>query len=179
VTLAVGVATLRALAQLGLADLALKWPNDVLHAGRKLGGILCELRLEAAGPAYVVIGVGLNVRLPEAARRAIRADGGLTATDLASALDAAEFPSRVRLAAALIDQLVAMALAFEANGFAPFLSEWRRADALRDRPVRVLAHDSARDGIARGIDTDGLLRVEVDGRLERLAAGEVTLRSVA
>ena len=56
-SLAAGVATLRALARLGVNGLSLKWPNDVLKDGGKLGGILSELRLEAAGPAYVVVGV--------------------------------------------------------------------------------------------------------------------------
>ena len=74
-TLAAGVAVLRALECCGARDIQLKWPNDVLFANRKLGGILCELRAEAGGPAYVVIGIGLNVRLSDASRRAIAATG--------------------------------------------------------------------------------------------------------
>ena len=41
----------------------LKWPNDLLHAGRKLGGILIELQGDAAGPSAAVIGIGINLRL--------------------------------------------------------------------------------------------------------------------
>ena len=178
-TLAVGVATLRALARFEVTELALKWPNDVLQKDRKLGGVLCELRAEAGGPAYAVIGVGLNVRLPAAARATILAAGGLAPVDLAEALAPAPCPPRSRLAAALLDELTRMALEFEARGFAPFVPEWRRADALCDRPVRVIAHSATRDGVARGIDGDGSLRVELDGRLERVSSGEVTLRAVA
>jgi BirA family biotin operon repressor/biotin-[acetyl-CoA-carboxylase] ligase len=64
-SLAAGVAALRALSRLGFAGLALKWPNDIVHEGAKLGGILIDLRGEAAGPAFVVVGIGINVRLPQ------------------------------------------------------------------------------------------------------------------
>jgi BirA family biotin operon repressor/biotin-[acetyl-CoA-carboxylase] ligase len=80
-SLAVGVALLRALGSHGASGVRLKWPNDVLVNERKLGGILCELRAEAGGPAYVVIGVGLNARLAEATRRAL-GESGVNAIDL-------------------------------------------------------------------------------------------------
>lgn len=176
-SLAAGVATLRALGRLGVTGLALKWPNDVLRDGRKLGGILAELRLEAAGPAYVVIGVGLNVRLPASVGAAIARTSGLPPADLTGG--AAPPPARARLAAALVDELVATLVEFEARGFAPFRAEWSAADALRDRRVRVHGTDRVRDGIARGIGADGALRVEIGGQVESLTAGEVTLRAVA
>jgi BirA family biotin operon repressor/biotin-[acetyl-CoA-carboxylase] ligase len=187
-SLAVGVAVLRALAALGVPGASLKWPNDVLLDGRKLGGILCELRAEVGGPAFVVVGIGLNVSLPEAVRARIVAEGGLPPASLEAALaaaprDAAAHASgrslRNALAARLVDELVRMALAFEAHGFAPFHAEWSRADALAARPVRVLGHVRERDGIARGIAADGSLRVEIDGRIEHVASGEVTLRARA
>jgi BirA family biotin operon repressor/biotin-[acetyl-CoA-carboxylase] ligase len=174
-SLASGVAALRALARAGVDRLALKWPNDVLRDGRKLGGILAELRLVPGGGAHVVIGIGVNVRLPPGARRAIEASGGLAPADLADVGP----PSRTRLAAALVDELVGAVMAFAAHGFAPFAAEWNRADALRDRRVRVDAGSGGRDGIARGIAEDGALRVEIGGRIEELNAGEVSLRAVA
>src|SRR5471032_1954753 len=61
-SLAAGVAVARALAAGGAAEVQLKWPNDLLHAGRKLGGILIELRGDAQGPSAAVIGIGINVR---------------------------------------------------------------------------------------------------------------------
>ena len=81
-SLAVGVAVLRALAKMDIAGAGLKWPNDIVHEGRKLGGILIDLRGEAAGPAYVVVGVGINIRMPPQAIAALRADG-IEAIDLA------------------------------------------------------------------------------------------------
>ena len=174
-SLVAGVAALRALTRYGVRGMSLKWPNDVLLGEGKLGGILSEVRLEAAGPAYVVIGIGLNVRLPPEARAAIVAGGGLPPADLTGG----SVPDRTLLAAALVDELCAAVLEFEARGFAPFAVEWSGADALRDRPVRVHFHGRAQDGVARGIGADGALKVEIGGRLETLAAGEVTLRAVA
>jgi BirA family biotin operon repressor/biotin-[acetyl-CoA-carboxylase] ligase len=179
-SLAVGVAAVRALRLSGVEGVRLKWPNDLLAGQRKLGGILCELRVEAAGPAYVVIGVGLNVALSATARSRIEAAaiaaGGLAPATLA---DDGPAPSRNRLAAALLDALTAMAEEFEASGFAPFHAEWSRADALAGRAVRVFAHRTERAGVARGIAPDGALLVEIDGRVERVTSGEVSLRVAA
>ena len=67
-SLVVGIAVARALAGLGATEVKLKWPNDVLFRGRKLGGILIEVQGDALGPATAVIGIGLNVRMPPAWR---------------------------------------------------------------------------------------------------------------
>jgi BirA family transcriptional regulator, biotin operon repressor / biotin---[acetyl-CoA-carboxylase] ligase len=174
-SLAAGVATLRALATHRVPGLSLKWPNDVLRDGGKLGGILVELRLGAGGPAYVVVGVGLNVRMPPALPAAIAAAGGTAPADLADIAS----PPRTLLAAALLDELVAALVEFEVRGFAPFVAEWSGADALRDRIVNVQGVGGVREGVARGIAPDGALRVEISGRIEMLTTGEVTLRAVA
>ncbi len=62
-SLAIGVCVIRALRAQGVTGAHLKWPNDILAGGRKLGGILIELRAESGGPACVVVGIGLNVAL--------------------------------------------------------------------------------------------------------------------
>ena len=69
--LALGVAIAKVLRGLGAQSLTLKWPNDLLHDGRKLGGLLTQLRQEAGGAATVVAGLGLNLVLPADARLAI------------------------------------------------------------------------------------------------------------
>lgn len=177
VSLAVGVAALRALHACGARGVSLKWPNDLQLDGRKLGGILCELRAEAAGPAYVVAGLGLNVRPAPEAAATIVASGGLPPASLA------EVPgfqaSRNRLAAELIAALTGMALAFEREGFAPLHAEWSAADALVGRAVLLSDAGGERAGIARGIAPDGTLQVEIDGRLHAIASGEVTVRPAA
>jgi BirA family biotin operon repressor/biotin-[acetyl-CoA-carboxylase] ligase len=172
-SLAVGVAISRALDRAGARGVCLKWPNDVWLADRKIGGVLVELKAEAGGAAHVVIGIGLNLRLTSEARRAIEAGGAR----VAALQDACPAPlSRNTLAAALLEELLSMLGGFEAEGFAPFRSEWLALDALGGRAARVLAVQGGLTGIARGVDVDGALLLESGGRLHRFVSGEVSLR---
>jgi BirA family biotin operon repressor/biotin-[acetyl-CoA-carboxylase] ligase len=171
-SLAAGVAALRALRQLGFGQPRLKWPNDIVHGERKLGGILIDLRGEAAGPAHVVVGIGLNVRLPQAARAALRAEG-VEAVDLA---ELAPPPARNAAAAALIGALSLALDEFGARGMAAFASEWESADALAGRPVRVQRAGVPLDGVARGVDPDGALVLDVAGARHRIHSGDVSVR---
>jgi BirA family transcriptional regulator, biotin operon repressor / biotin---[acetyl-CoA-carboxylase] ligase len=169
----IGVCSLRALRALGVAGAALKWPNDLLVGERKLGGVLIELRAESAGPACVVIGVGLNVALGAALLEQI-AETGTAATDLSSAGLTA--PSRNAVAAALISACVRGLIEFERLGLKPFIEEWRAADALRGRPVSVTAAEGVARGVARGIDVHGALVVETPQGVKRFISGDVTVR---
>ena len=171
--LVIGVCALRALHDLGVRAAGLKWPNDLLVGGRKLGGVLIDLRAESAGPAYVVIGIGLNAALGAEVLKKIAA-AGLPATDLASAGLCA---SRNRVAAGLISRCIDGLIAFERAGLKPFLDEWRSADALRGRPVDVKAVEGATArGLARGVDVHGALMVETPQGLERFISGDVSVR---
>ena len=174
-SLAIGVAVLRALRQQGLADIGLKWPNDIVYQGRKLGGILIELRAESAGPAYVVLGVGLNCRLSARARREIEA-GGVAPVDLSEISTAV---GRNVIAAEIINRAIESLCQFQQQGFAPFMAEWRDADALAGEAVRVLAGEQVQPGIARGIDAEGALMLETPTGLMRFISGEVSVRAGA
>jgi BirA family transcriptional regulator, biotin operon repressor / biotin---[acetyl-CoA-carboxylase] ligase len=171
-SLAAGVAALRALRRLDVGGLSLKWPNDIVQADAKLGGILVDLRGEAAGPALVVVGVGVNVCLPRAARSALAAEG-VAAVDLATLGTA---PARNALAAVLIAELHQALGEFGARGMAAFADEWVAADALAGRAVRVLHGGQQLEGIARGVDADGALLLEADGYRRRIVSGEVSVR---
>ncbi len=174
--LAIGVCGLRALQELGLESMALKWPNDILANGRKLAGILIELRAESAGPACVIIGIGVNVALgPELLQR-IGEMGGAPATDLVTA--GLTHPSRNAIAAALVSQIVPGLLAFEREGLRSFVEEWRHSDALRGRQIDVHTLEGVARGLARGIDLHGALVVETPQGVQRLISGEVTVRAV-
>lgn len=173
--LAIGLCELRALQELGLGSAALKWPNDILVAGRKLGGILIELRAETDGPACVIIGIGLNVSLGSSLLQRI-GETGVAATDLVTAGLAQ--PSRNAAAAALLSQVIPGLLTFEQEGLRPFVEEWRGADALRGRQIDVHTTEGVTRGLARGIDLHGALMVETLQGVRRFVSGEVTVRAV-
>jgi BirA family biotin operon repressor/biotin-[acetyl-CoA-carboxylase] ligase len=172
-SLAVGVATLRALRRAGARDIGLKWPNDIWRRDAKLGGVLIELRAEASGPAFVVIGIGLNIILSAGDRREIESNAGPIAA-LAEAC--ADTPSRNMIAGAVLDETLDVLARFATHGFEPFRDEWLAADVLQGRDVSVLRGERRIAGRARGIDTDGGFLVEVDGTLTKFVSGEVSLR---
>ncbi len=172
-SLAVGVCVLRSLEAIGRPGAALKWPNDIVASGRKLGGILIELRAEGGGPALVVIGIGLNVALGPQVLEQVEASG-TQAADL-SALAAGEC-DRNRLAATLMGTCVAGLSQFEQDGFRSFMAEWRAADALAGKAVLISTDGAAIAGHARGIDVDGALCVQTregcsDSSRERCRCG--------
>jgi BirA family transcriptional regulator, biotin operon repressor / biotin---[acetyl-CoA-carboxylase] ligase len=173
--LAVAVAVVRALRRFGAEDVRVKWPNDVLWDNRKLAGILIEMRGEAAGPAHVVIGVGLNVNLPEATRATLATGAAMPVSDLHEVLKE-RTPTRNQLTGALLDELALMLHSFSQSGFAPFVAQWRALDTLAQAPVKVIAGSETIFGTAHGVEPDGSLLVEVDGQMRRFASGEVSLR---
>ena len=151
----------------------LKWPNDLLVDGRKLGGILVEAHALGAATALVV-GIGLNVCNATDAG----VDGRFDATDLSrSGLATVDrHVLAAEIAVALDD---AMSL-FEAEGFEPFAARWNAADAFRDRAVRIgSATGPVESGIERGVDGTGALLLDVDGIRRRIISGELSLRPAA
>lgn len=177
-SLAVGLAVAEAIATVG-ADApcipgaspreqatALKWPNDILRGGRKLGGILVELLPGA--PHAAVIGIGLNLRLAAAMPDELRATSA--ALDLSDADPNALYAS---LLARLLERLEQ----FAGAGFASMRDAWTARHAFQDAAVVLNADFGApRLGTCRGVDTDGALLLECDDRVERVLSGEVSLR---
>lgn len=170
-SLAAGVAVGEALRALGIAGVGLKWPNDLLVDGRKLGGLLVEGGGEFAGPARAVVGLGLNVRMPAAVAPAI----GQPWTDLDTL---AGMPvSRNAVVATLLSHLLPALEQFEDEGLAPFLPRYAALDVLAGRHVRVEEGGILHEGIARGLAEDGALRVGTEGAERHFHAGEVSVRA--
>ena len=169
-SLAAGVAVAEALQSLGVA-VRLKWPNDLVVEGRKLGGLLVEGGGEHAGPARAVVGLGINVRMPADAARGIDQPW----IDLA---EAAPRVSRNALAAAVLDRLLPALAQFDREGLAPFRERYAGFDALRDREVAVLGAGDALHGVALGLADDGGLRIRLsNGGTRTVHAGEVSVRA--
>lgn len=168
-SLAVGVAARRALAAVGVPGVGLKWPNDLLRAGRKLGGILIEVSGDPEGVCRVVTGIGINVAMPAAAAAAIDQPWA----------DLRDRPVlRDRLAAALLDQLLPLLRDFPERGFRAWRGEWEAAHVHQGRPVRVSSGARVLDGIAHGVDDRGALALACTDGLRHVSGGEVSLREV-
>jgi BirA family transcriptional regulator, biotin operon repressor / biotin---[acetyl-CoA-carboxylase] ligase len=168
--LAIGVAIVRALESAGLRGVELKWPNDLVHDERKLGGILIELAGDALGPSVVAIGVGINVQVPQSVLRTI----AQPVTDLASI---APVPDRNSLIADIAAEMTTVLDRYASEGFGAFRAEWLRRHALRNLAVEILLPDGgAVRGVVAGVDELGALLLECDGRRRRFVSGEVSVR---
>ena len=170
-SLVVGVAAAEALRRAGYAEVGVKWPNDLLVHGRKLGGILVEGGGEHGGPVRAVIGIGVNVRMPAAVAATI----DQAWTDLAGLGEGA--PSRNALAAQLLDALLPALEQFDREGLSPFLTRYAALDVLAGRAVTVHGPQGDEHGVAEGIGEDGALRVRVGHAVRRVHAGEVSVRA--
>src|SRR5678816_1979221 len=172
-SLAVGVAVVKALEAEGLAGVELKWPNDLVHKHLKVGGILVELNGDALGPSTVVVGVGLNVRLPTAIKR----DIAQPVSDLTAVAGRGAPPiDRNRLLARVAAELAINLAKYAEHGFAPFAAEWQRRHAYQGKPVKLLLPDgeSVRGTVA-GVDSTGALVLADGPRRARFLTGEISL----
>jgi BirA family biotin operon repressor/biotin-[acetyl-CoA-carboxylase] ligase len=173
-SLAVGVALMRALEQAGITEAHLKWPNDVLHKQQKLAGILIELQGDMLGPSTAVIGIGLNLKLTAPARENI----DQAATDIAAIQP--ELPNRNHLLALILSHLGDVLRQFEAEGFGRLREEWSRHHCYQDQAVRMLLPDGSEyHGRVTGVAEDGALLVRGADGERRFTAGEISMRSSA
>lgn len=149
----------------GTARLQLKWPNDLWLDGRKLGGILIET-VQAGGHRMAVIGVGLNI---EAAPEGVEdqcATGYASLSELQPGITAPQALARV--ARPLIEAL----LAFEQQGFAPWLNRYARRDLLAGQAVQA----GTLEGIGAGVSASGELMIQTPQGPQRVTGGEVSVR---
>lgn len=173
-SLAAGVALVRALSKLGAGDVQLKWPNDVLWRGGKLAGLLIEMHGDALGPSAVVIGIGINVRLSDDVRSRIDQEASDLETACGHALD------RNEVIGVALRELAPVLATFAREGFAPLREEWQHYHAYQGRRVAVkLPGGRSDEGIARGVADDGALLFETGSAVRRLHSGELSLREAA
>jgi len=171
-SLVAGIAVLRALADTGIDGVALKWPNDIVSNGKKLGGILVELGGDALGPCRAIVGIGLNVRIGTEEGAAIDQPW----TDLA-ALAGGATPSRNAVAGRMLARLAEALETFATAGFAAFESDYAQHDALRGRDVVIASGNERWTALADGVTSRGALRVVRDGQAIDVDSGEVSVRA--
>jgi BirA family biotin operon repressor/biotin-[acetyl-CoA-carboxylase] ligase len=167
-SLAVGVAIVRALNKLGAQGVQLKWPNDILTAQGKLAGVLIEAQGDMLGPSAVVIGIGLNFNLPASLVPQIGQAAG--------ALDeiCAAMPTRNQLLALLLQELAGVLQQFAQNGFAALREEWQQYHLHQDMPIQLQMPDGKTvNGTALGVSDSGELCVETALGMRRFNSGEV------
>lgn len=177
-SLAVGVALIRALHSLGMTAARLKWPNDVVGRNNgKLAGILIEAQGDMLGPSAVVIGIGLNLSLPAQILPRINQPVSSLA-DLFPGPPPIPVPERNCLFACILRELRSILSGFGEGGFSVLREEWEHHHAFHDQKVRLLLPDgSTRTGITRGVNDEGALILETSDGIQTLHSGEIGLRA--
>jgi BirA family biotin operon repressor/biotin-[acetyl-CoA-carboxylase] ligase len=167
--LVAGLALVQALERLGVTS-QLKWPNDVLLAGRKLAGVLCERRATASGIDAAVIGVGVNVS---------HAVDDLAPELRATALAGFVAITREDVAAEFLNAFEPLWIEHAEGDPGKALAEWTRRATFWGTPITVTTAAGSVRGMARGLDRDGALLVEdAAGAMKRIVAGDVDLEAV-
>ena len=171
-SLAAGVAVVRALARLEVGGVGLKWPNDLICNGKKLGGILLEARSETGAACNVIIGIGVNLRLPAA----LMADLDQPVTDLSDCCSRP--PEKNRLVARIIQEQLLMLRRVAAGEMGVYLRDWRQLDCLSGRRAALLMPGKTVSGRIRGVDDNGLLLLETVAGVRSFSSGELSVRAV-
>ncbi len=167
-SLAVGVAIVRALRATKIDAAQLKWPNDVVCAEGKLGGVLIEAQGDMSGRCAVVIGIGINCSLPLPLAQRI--------DQTASALNhlSATAPQRNQLLAMLMRELASVLDEFAAHGLHNLRAEWQDYHAYQNEPISLSLPDGSMvTGTALGITERGELNVQIGTQIRQFNSGEV------
>lgn len=167
-SLVVGISVAKALGDMNIPGIGLKWPNDIIACDGKVGGILTELMPGKGDSVSVVTGLGLNIDL-QAAEHELDVSGKLgKATDLKCCAE--KLPDLSAMSATIIDSLFRAFTKFDADGFQPFYEAWRKFDWLQGQKVVVEVAEGQVEGLVQGIEDDGALLVGD----ERVYSGSVT-----
>ena len=166
--LVVALACRRALADIGL-DVNIKWPNDLVVANDKLAGILIETaRVE--NKTVAIIGIGINFVLPKEVENA-------TSVQALFQTASKQGVSVKTLLNAVLAQLDALLSEYAQNGFASCVGEYDAANRDTDRPVLLLQEGRiVHEGVVKGVDAQGALRLLTDKGEKTIVSGEISLR---
>nr|WP_246480700.1 bifunctional biotin--[acetyl-CoA-carboxylase] ligase/biotin operon repressor BirA [Motiliproteus sediminis] len=168
-SLLVGLAVSQGLADMGIEDVQLKWPNDLLRQRRKLAGILLEMSGDASGQCQVVIGVGINVAMSKETAAAID-QPWCDLSDRAVPVD------RNQLLAAVLNRLLPGLQRFSREGFEPFRAAWMARDAFAGESVVLSTPRHQIEGRCLGVDRSGALLLQTEQGQQAFHGGEVSLR---
>lgn len=169
-SLAVGVAIIKALEEYGLKGIQLKWPNDIMHGGKKLAGILIESRAIRQKIQKMVIGIGLNLYNP------------LITSSIDDHVITSVFslqkktPRRNQLAGLILKNLLLSLVDFEARGLNFFMEDLQRLDSLSGKLITIKNQKNLLEGIGKGINLQGQLCVKINNKTYSFNNGEIRVR---
>lgn len=155
----------------GQYPIGIKWPNDFVWRGKKLGGILTELSGELDHINHLVVGVGLNINVDVAGFPAILRHKVTALREIAG-----RPVSRPELLRQFLAVLEHWYLLWQTDGFGPVLAAWKEYNACLNRPLRLATPEGELDGWAVDVDGGGALLLETGGGIRRIVTGEIVTK---
>jgi BirA family transcriptional regulator, biotin operon repressor / biotin---[acetyl-CoA-carboxylase] ligase len=150
--------------------LSVKWPNDIVASGKKVGGILIEIQAESNGFCNIVIGIGLNVNMQKASKSEINQQW----TSIQNL--SGHYEDRNRLCSELITYLISYLQRFNEQGLSDFLDEWNKRDSLLNQLVHLTSNNEVISGTGAGINEQGHLMLTLPGNIKKaFASGDTSL----
>ncbi|WP_100159653.1 bifunctional biotin--[acetyl-CoA-carboxylase] ligase/biotin operon repressor BirA [Proteus columbae] len=171
-SLVVGVIMAEVLQKLGADGVKVKWPNDLYLNDKKLSGILVELTGKTGDVAHIVTGIGINIAMSKNQNEAINQQW-INLEQVGIKID------RNELACEITNALRDAFIQFEKQGLSVFIERWKRLDNFMDRRVKLIIGEKEIFGIAKGINDQGALLLEQDGKIIPYIGGEISLRSAS
>lgn len=173
ITLVAAVALAKAIREFTGLDAMIKWPNDILIDGRKVCGILTEMKAEQDRIDFIILGIGINVNSHSA-------DLPKTGTSLRSAslrhFGRNEELSRIDLARKILEAIEEYYFLLKKKGSGPIIEEWKTLSEMLGSRVKVCLPNRTFEGLAHNIDPDGALVVRLDsGILNKVSSGDVVM----
>lgn len=171
-SLVVGVIMAEVLQKLGADGVKVKWPNDLYLNDKKLSGILVELTGKTGDVAHIVTGIGINIAMSKNQNEAINQQW-INLEQVGIKID------RNELACEITNALREAFVQFEKQGLSVFIERWKHLDNFMDRRVKLIIGEKEIFGIAKGINDQGALLLEQDGKIIPYIGGEISLRSAS
>ena len=171
-TLMAAVAVANAMIRFDLKP-QIKWPNDILFDGRKIAGILTEMSAEISKINYIVVGIGINVNIN---RDEFPDDLKTIAASISEMCG--HTISRIDFFKAVLEEFDKIYVSITKNGFEEMFNQWRKYNITIGKKIRVLPAGSLNEfmAVAKDIDKDGALIVQTQNGLEKVYAGDVSIR---
>jgi len=169
-SLYMGIAVARSLDSIGIDKVGLKWPNDIIAGEHKIGGILLDIKGESTGPLDIVIGIGINYKLP----KYLKLNIDQPITDICSTTR--KNISRNMISAILLSNIFEILSDLKVGKNLDLINEWRKYDCYIGREAALILPNQKIIGLLKGIDDQGSLLMQVDGELSSYRSGEVSLR---
>lgn len=172
ITLFAAVAVAKAIRDVTSLDVSIKWPNDLVLDGKKVCGILTEMKAEQDSVDFIILGIGINVNTPLKQLP----KGSTSLKDELNNHNIKRSISRVELTKQVLERLEEFYSILERNGFEPIIDAWKGLSNMLGSRIKVILPGRTFEGLAHDINPDGALVVRLDsGILEKVSSGDVAM----